>query len=139
MFREIGLADELGSGMRNTYKYTKMYSGGEPQFVEGDILRITIPLPEVETATMGPNDSNIIDEIRNETGNEIRNETEKLSQMEERILDEIQKNPHATKRQISEVLDISQISVARATKKLKDIGIIERIGSTKSGYWKVTQ
>ncbi|MDD7434091.1 MAG: hypothetical protein SOW48_04250 [Peptoniphilaceae bacterium] len=26
VFREIGLADELGSGMRNSYKYTKMYS-----------------------------------------------------------------------------------------------------------------
>ena len=35
VFREIGLADELGSGMRNTYKYTKMYSGGVPQFVDG--------------------------------------------------------------------------------------------------------
>ncbi len=32
VFREVGLADELGSGMRNTYKYTKMYSGGEPKF-----------------------------------------------------------------------------------------------------------
>lgn len=47
VFREIGLADELGSGMRNTYKYTKMYSGGEPQFVEGDVFRITIPLTDV--------------------------------------------------------------------------------------------
>ncbi|EET60168.1 hypothetical protein BRYFOR_07728 [Marvinbryantia formatexigens DSM 14469] len=54
VFREIGLADELGSGMRNTYKYTKMYSGGEPQFVEGDVFRITIPLSEVATATVGP-------------------------------------------------------------------------------------
>lgn len=54
VFREIGLADELGSGMRNTYKYTKMYSGGEPQFVEGDIFRITIPLTEVATAIVGP-------------------------------------------------------------------------------------
>ncbi|MBI9096469.1 MAG: hypothetical protein JEY71_16525 [Sphaerochaeta sp.] len=26
VFSEIGLADELGSGMRNTYKYTKLYS-----------------------------------------------------------------------------------------------------------------
>lgn len=31
VFREIGLADELGSGMRNTYKYTQLYSGGKPQ------------------------------------------------------------------------------------------------------------
>ncbi len=34
VFREMGLADELGSGMRNTYKYTKLYSGGIPQFCE---------------------------------------------------------------------------------------------------------
>lgn len=139
VFREIGLADELGSGMRNTYKYTKMYSGGEPQFVEGDVFRITIPLSEVATATVGPNSFGIIDETRNETGNETRNETRKLSQMEERVLAEIQKNPHATKRQISEILNISQSSISRATKKLKETGIIMRIGSTKSGYWKVTQ
>lgn len=54
VFREIGLADELGSGMRNTYKYTKMCSGREPEFIEGDIFRITIPLSEIATATVGP-------------------------------------------------------------------------------------
>ena len=31
VFREIGYADELGSGMRNTNKYTKLYSGGVPK------------------------------------------------------------------------------------------------------------
>ena len=54
MFREIGLADELGSGMRNTYKYTKLYSGGEPQFIEGDVFRTIIPLSPVATAKVGP-------------------------------------------------------------------------------------
>ncbi len=46
VFREIGLADELGSGMRNTYKYTKLYSGGVPEFCEGDMFKITIPLKQ---------------------------------------------------------------------------------------------
>ena len=54
VFREIGLADELGSGMRNTYKYTKMYSGGVPQFVEGDIFRTVIPLNDAATLKSGP-------------------------------------------------------------------------------------
>lgn len=54
VFREIGLADELGSGMRNTYKYTRLYSGAEPQFVEGDIFKTIIPLKEAATATVGP-------------------------------------------------------------------------------------
>lgn len=44
VFREIGLADELGSGMRNTYKYTMLYSQTEPIFEEGDIFKTIIPL-----------------------------------------------------------------------------------------------
>lgn len=40
VFREIGYADELGSGMRNTNKYTKLYSGETPVFIEGNIFEI---------------------------------------------------------------------------------------------------
>jgi ATP-dependent DNA helicase RecG len=54
VFREIGLADELGSGMRNTYKYTKLYSGGTPEFVEGDVFRTTIPLKDMAAGKVGP-------------------------------------------------------------------------------------
>ena len=38
VFREMGLVEELGSGMRNTFKYTNLYSAGEPIFTEGDIF-----------------------------------------------------------------------------------------------------
>jgi len=58
VFREIGLADELGSGMRNTYKFTKLYSGGEPQFTEGDKFKTVIPLNEIATMKIGPEKEN---------------------------------------------------------------------------------
>jgi len=45
---------ELGSGMRNSYKYTKMYSGGEPVFTEADVFTTVIPLSEAATTTVGP-------------------------------------------------------------------------------------
>lgn len=54
MFYEIGLVDELGSGMRNTNKYTKLYSGGTPSFDEGDIFKIALPLKNIATAKVGP-------------------------------------------------------------------------------------
>ena len=54
VFREIGFTDELGSGMRNSYKYTKIYSGGEPIFTEADVFTPVIPLSEAATATVGP-------------------------------------------------------------------------------------
>lgn len=43
-FVNIGYADALGSGVRNLYKFTKIYSGGEPDFEEGDVFRLTVPL-----------------------------------------------------------------------------------------------
>lgn len=43
-FNNIGRADELGSGVRNLYKYTKMYSDSEPIIFEDDVFRAEIPL-----------------------------------------------------------------------------------------------
>lgn len=51
------IADELGSGMRNTYKYTKLYSGGVPQFVKGDVFKTVILLNETATMKSGPKSS----------------------------------------------------------------------------------
>ena len=44
IFRNIGYFDQLGSGVRKLFKYTKFYSGQEPELIEGDIFRIMIPL-----------------------------------------------------------------------------------------------
>ncbi len=46
VFKEIGFADELGSGVRNIFKYTKHYSkGNSPRIMEEDIFKIIIPIP----------------------------------------------------------------------------------------------
>jgi len=50
VFKEIGFADELGSGVRNLFKYTGIYSkGGTPQLIEDDIFRTIIPITEQAT------------------------------------------------------------------------------------------
>jgi ATP-dependent DNA helicase RecG len=43
-FVNIGYADILGSGVRNLVKYTKIYSGGLPELIEGDIFKTIVPL-----------------------------------------------------------------------------------------------
>ncbi len=45
-FRNIGLADTLGSGTRKLFKYSKYYSGHDPEFREGDVFRIVVPLDD---------------------------------------------------------------------------------------------
>lgn len=44
LFKEIGWVEELGSGVRNIYKYSKIYSGADPVFIEGDVFKTIIPL-----------------------------------------------------------------------------------------------
>lgn len=68
VFREIGLANELGSGMRNTYKFTKLYSGGVPQFIEGDTFKTVISLNETATLKAGPKSRDqVSDQVENDT------------------------------------------------------------------------
>ena len=43
-FRNIGYSDKLGSGVRKLFKYSYKYSGANPEFSEGDVFRITVPL-----------------------------------------------------------------------------------------------
>ncbi|MDR3292590.1 MAG: putative DNA binding domain-containing protein [Clostridiales bacterium] len=45
-FVNIGYADQLGSGVRNLYKFTRIYSGCDPELIEGDIFKTIIPLTE---------------------------------------------------------------------------------------------
>lgn len=49
-FKEIGRVDELGSGVRNTFKYCGIYTPGtKPEFFEDDVFRTIIPLKSEES------------------------------------------------------------------------------------------
>lgn len=47
VFTQIGLAEELGSGIRNLVKYTRIYSGGMPTFQDGLIFTAFVPTAAV--------------------------------------------------------------------------------------------
>ena len=82
-FRNIGWSDRLGSGVRNIFKYSKYYSGEEPEFVEGDVFRIIVPLNEDYSYDNPQNDS--IDDL------ERKNE-EKLEKNQKRFGESSEKN-----------------------------------------------
>ncbi len=50
----------------------------------------------------------------------------------------IKQNPEITSAQVSERLNVSLSTAKRKIKELKEKGMIERIGSDKTGYWKIT-
>lgn len=125
VFREIGYADELGSGMRNTNKYTKMYSGGTPVFTEDNIFEIVIPVSGVADLTVGPS----------ETDKETNKETNK--EIADKIIDIMKETPEISVKEIADILNISVGGVRYHINKMKNSGIIEHQGATKKGMWVV--
>lgn len=49
----------------------------------------------------------------------------------------IAENPEYSAEKIAEKLNISPRTVEKHQAKLKDAGVIERIGGNKAGYWKI--
>ncbi|HEV7350964.1 RNA-binding domain-containing protein [Telluribacter sp.] len=48
-FIQLGRVEELGSGVLNINRYLKAYSdAGKPEFIEGPVFKVRIPLPGVE-------------------------------------------------------------------------------------------
>ena len=47
VFKQIGRADELGSGVRNVFKYGKMYGKSNPIFEESDVFKTIIFIPKI--------------------------------------------------------------------------------------------
>jgi len=46
-FENIGYADKLGSGVRNLYHYTPIWSNGvEPELIEDEVFKTIVPLPD---------------------------------------------------------------------------------------------
>src|SRR5581483_7840894 len=62
-FKEIGRVDELGSGVRNVFKYCPDYvEGAVPQLIEGDIFKAIVPLKPKDIPSHSHSDT--WDEVR---------------------------------------------------------------------------
>lgn len=126
-FKEIGWVDELGSGVRNTYKLLKLYTpGAVPTFTEGDVFKIVIPIEEINE------DSSV--KGSEESSEENR---EKTKNTRDKIIQLIIKNKHITIPEIATQIKVTERTIYRNISTLRGQNIITRIGSDKDGYWQV--
>ncbi|MCL2630388.1 MAG: putative DNA binding domain-containing protein [Firmicutes bacterium] len=134
-FRNIGYADELGSGVRNLFRYARRYSGKDPQLIEGDIFKIIVPLDDnysfdAESGKSGNDSENV-------TTNVTINVTIKLTVAEKRILELLTDNAELTTTELAEIIGKDLRTIQRGINKLRDNGLIARDGSKKAGTWVV--
>ncbi|MBQ7558367.1 MAG: HTH domain-containing protein [Lachnospiraceae bacterium] len=131
-FVNIGRADTLGSGMRNLYKYTKLYAHAEPILTEGDVFRIVIPFSSNALASSNEANVKLID------ANHEANSEANSRELYDRILEKAESNPHITQKELADDLGVSRSTVQRAMDDLKEQKRLERIDGTR-GYWKVNR
>jgi ATP-dependent DNA helicase RecG len=62
---------------------------------------------------------------------------EKLNNSQYQILIQIHKNNHISKSNLLTLVGISKTAIDKNINKLKELGILERIGGDRGGYWKV--
>ncbi len=65
--------------------------------------------------------------------------TEKFTESEQKILNEISKNPSITQMELSKTLNITRRAIVKIMGNLKEKDILKRIGSDKKGYWKINK
>lgn len=128
-FRNIGYADQLGSGVRNLFKYSKYYSGQEPEFFEGDIFRIIVPLDEDYSFDFGLN-GQTDQSNQSDQSNQIQ-----LSEEEIVLLKLIKEYPDMTNSLMAKKLGWSVSRVKYYIRKLKQFGKIRRKGTSRNGSW----
>lgn len=77
-FRQIGRADELGSGMRKLMRYGKVYGGANPELIEGDIFRIVVKVPEFSTTGEGSGTSEVKPQVTPHVSPQVTPQVERL-------------------------------------------------------------
>ena len=128
-FRNIGYADQLGSGVINLFKYSRFYSNKEPEFIEDDIFRIIVPLDD-EYA-----DGTIVTHTTQSATYTTQSATQTTASA---IIGLIKQKPYLSQKQIALQLGMNVNTVKYHIRKQQEQGRIRRIGSKQKGKWVVS-
>lgn len=108
--------EELGGGTNTMFNYTPLYANGkEPVIEEQDVYRIEIPyVPTLQ-------------------GSDIYT-TQKTTQ---KIVEQMRSNSTISIEELAELCGLTRDGINYNIRKLKNKGIIKRIGPDKGGHWEV--
>ncbi len=132
------MIERYGSGIQRILKICEEYGGIEISFEEifngfrvilfkktkvldgGDIVD--------ETGDVGK------DVTKDDTVNDTVNDTVKRIDL---IIEELKKNPYVSYEGLCRVIKKSRKTVYRDIEKMKKLGLIQRVGADKTGYWEI--
>ncbi|MDO4487939.1 MAG: ATP-binding protein [Eubacteriales bacterium] len=125
IFLQLHISEKSGRGVP---KIIEIYGKKAFTFRENSIV-VTIPFKKLS-------------ELGNKVGKKVGKKSDncdirKLNARRTRIITEMRDNPNVTAAELSIMLAISETAIENNIKYLKQNKFIERVGSNKTGYWKV--
>ena len=76
-------------------------------------------------------------DLRKDLEKDLRKDLKKLNINQRKIITEIKKNQYITQKELSKIIGINEKNIRNNIRKLKDLGIIKRVGPDKGGYWEI--
>lgn len=122
IFLQLHISEKIGRGVPII---SAIYGENAFSFSDNDIL-VTIPF-------------NYINDMSDKEGNKVGNKVvdKKLNHSQIKVLAEIRNNSNVTKQELVKLCELGKTSIDNIISVLKEKGYIKRIGSNKTGYWKV--
>jgi ATP-dependent DNA helicase RecG len=154
-FINIGRADVLGSGVRNLYIFTKIYSGGEPELVDGDVFKTIVPIDlsdmDAEMSDNGGEMSDNRDEMSDngdemsDNGGEMSDKAAEMSdnasdnKYRERIIAYLSEKGEASAAEIAKIIGRNPKTARRTLLRLEDERVITATGANRNRKYRLVR
>lgn len=128
MMQRADLVEKVGSGIKRINDAMNEYKLDQPLIEYENIwFRIVFTRPDLQQNSYQQR----MGDIKDVTVSVTVNDTQK------KILKEMRKKPGITYDELAEIVNKSRRTVIRQVKNLREQGLVQRIGSDKSGHWKI--
>ena len=140
-FKEIGFIEQWGTGIRKIVRLCNQTNTSKPEFRESGLFFKVI----FHTPNPSPDDHHIVAEetrpMQKRLGEKVGRKgwEKRLGETQRSVLLLMENNPHISSREIAHHLQLSTTAIDKAIAKLKKHNLIERVGPSKGGFWKVSK
>ena len=117
------------------FKYGRLYSGVEPEFIEDDVFRIIQPLNE--NYSFDAEKVNECDGLKTTQKSSQKGSQKSSQKSSQKILSLITENTRITTQEMADFWGISRRAVAKQLANLQTEGIVKRVGPDKGGHWEI--
>lgn len=130
VFSRMKIIESWGTGIKRMFSSCKEYGIREPELLEnGDSFRVNFYRPSYNDIHQSSSKSS--------PKSSPKSSLKDVNQTQQKIIEMILLNRKMTQTAMAEELGITSRAVKKSIKELNEKGILQRVGSARSGYWEV--